>query len=229
MHTQFPLTLAWAANVHMVQGLSLEQGVIDFDLQKQKSFKPGQIDTALSSVKTYDNLYCIREFKKSSIKVKKKILEYGRPKQNNSFSTIKRNTISDDTIAVLVQDDIVKEDRITNNDIIGFTKSQINQSDSTRKIIETFNFFNIDFNNNKCKFLSLAYGCKNDAAVLDKFDANGVSILSLTKHAFADRVFTLMLVYRKQSMQMEQFFQMLQYLLAATSIDIVAGHLIMIF
>ena len=72
MHTQFPLTLAWAANVHMVQGLSLEQGVIDFDLQKQKSFKPGQIDTALSSVKTYDNLYCIREFKKSSIKVKKK-------------------------------------------------------------------------------------------------------------------------------------------------------------
>ena len=72
LHTQFPLTLAWAANVHMVQGLSLEQVVIDFDLQKQKSFKPGQIDTALSSVKTYDNLYCIREFKKSSIKVNKK-------------------------------------------------------------------------------------------------------------------------------------------------------------
>ena len=38
-----------------------------------------------------------------------------------------------------------------------------------------------------------------------------------------------MLVYRKESMQMEQFFQMLQYLLAATSIDIVAGDLIMIF
>ena len=33
-HTQFPLTLAWASPVYKVQGLSLEQGVIDFDLRK---------------------------------------------------------------------------------------------------------------------------------------------------------------------------------------------------
>ena len=36
--TQFPLILAWASSGHKVQGLSLEQGIIDFDLQKQKSF-----------------------------------------------------------------------------------------------------------------------------------------------------------------------------------------------
>ena len=34
--TQFPSTLAWASTVHKVQALSLEQGVIDFDLQKHK-------------------------------------------------------------------------------------------------------------------------------------------------------------------------------------------------
>ena len=62
--TQFPLTLAWAFTVHKVQGLSLEQGVIDFDLRKQKSFGLGQIYTELSRVKAYDNLYCIGEFKK---------------------------------------------------------------------------------------------------------------------------------------------------------------------
>ena len=51
-----------------------------------------------------------------------------------------------------------------------------------------------------------------------------MSIFSFKKHAFADRVFTLMLVYRKQSMHMQEFFQMLQYLLATNSIDITAGE-----
>ena len=60
--TQFLLTLAWVSTVHKVQGLSLEQGVIDFDLRKQKPFGPGQTYTALSRVKTYDNPYCIGEF-----------------------------------------------------------------------------------------------------------------------------------------------------------------------
>ena len=59
---------------------------------------------------------------------------------------------------------------------------------------------------------------------IDKLDTNGVSIFRFTKHAFADRAFTLMLVYRKQSMQMQEFFCMLQYLLVTKSIDIIAGE-----
>ena len=70
----------------------------------------------------------------------------------------------------------------------------------------------------------LAYGCRDNVAVLDKFDTNGVSIFSFNKHDFADRVLTLMLVYRKHSMRMRQRFQMLQYLLATNSVDIVAGN-----
>ena len=38
--TQFMLTLAWASTVHKVLGLSLEQGVIEFDLRKQRPFGP---------------------------------------------------------------------------------------------------------------------------------------------------------------------------------------------
>ena len=117
-------------------------------------------------------------------------------------------------------DDIVSDNRIKNNDIVGFTEAQIKPSDSTCKIIETFNLFKINFSNNENKFLSLAYGCRNYVAVLNKFDGNAVSILSLKKHTFTDRVFTLMLVYGKQSRHMEEFFQMLQYLLATNAIYI---------
>ena len=54
--------------------------------------------------------------------------------------------------------------------------------------------------------INLAYRFRNDVAVLNKFVAHGVSILSFKKHAFADRVFTLMLVYRKQSVHVQEFF-----------------------
>ena len=35
---------------------------------------------------------------------------------------------------------------------------------------------------------SLAYGCRNDVAILDKFDGNVVSIFSFKKHTFSYRV-----------------------------------------
>ena len=166
---QFHLTLAWEFTV-------FEFTVIDFDLQNQELFGPEQI------------LYCIGEFKKSVIKVNKDaLLEYERLKQNDLYPKIKRKNTSENTVTVLLHnvrsfsrhvDDIVSDNRITNNDIIGFTETQISPSDSTWKIIETWNVFNINFNMNKNKFLSLAYWCRNDVVLLDKFNANGVSILS---------------------------------------------------
>ena len=115
--------------------------------------------TALSRVKTYDNLYCVGEFKTSVIKVNKDaLLEFERLQQNYLFSTIKTNAVSGDTVTVLVNDmrsflrqvdAIVSNNRIINNDIIGLMETQIKPSDSTYKIIETLNLFNINFNNNE--------------------------------------------------------------------------------
>ena len=126
-----------------MQCLSLEPGVIDFDLRKQKSFGPDQIYTALSRVKAYDNLYCKGEFKKYTIEVNKDALfEYEGLKQNDLFPTTKRNKTSDSVIKVFVYnaqslskhtDDIVSDDRIINNDIIAFTETQIKPSDWTYK------------------------------------------------------------------------------------------------
>ena len=62
-------------------------------------------------------------------------------------------------------------------------------------------------NNNENKFLSLAYWCKNDIADLNKFDANGVSILSFKKHPCTCKA---------------RIFQMLRYLVSTYSINIIA-------
>ena len=52
-----------------------------------------------------------------------------------------------------------------------------------------------------------------------------MSIFIFKKHAFADRVLTLMLDYRKQSTEMQKFSQTLQYLVGTYSVDIIAGNL----
>ena len=105
------------------------------------------------------------------------MLEYEHLKQSDLFSTVKINAVSGDTVTVLVHnvkslprhvDDILSDNRIMNNDTIGFMETQIKPSDSTCKIIETWNLFNISYNNNENKILSLAYGCRNDTAVLNK-------------------------------------------------------------
>ena len=48
------------------------------------------------------------------------------------------------------------------------------------------NLSDINFNKNENKFLSLSYRYRKDIAVLNKFDTNRLSILSLKKHSFAN-------------------------------------------
>ena len=110
--------------------------------------------TALSRVKTYDNFYWIGESKISVINVNKSaLLEYEHLKQNDLFSTTIRNVISGNAVAVFVNnvrsllrhvDDIVGDNGIINNRIIGFTETQIKPLDSTCKITETLNLINIE-------------------------------------------------------------------------------------
>ena len=60
--------LSWACTIHKVQGLSLEKGAVNFDLQKQRTFGQGRMYTALSRVSSYDKFFCVRKFELSSIK-----------------------------------------------------------------------------------------------------------------------------------------------------------------
>ena len=49
--------------MHKLQGLSLQEAVVSFDLDRQKIFKPDQVYVALSLVTNIQGLFLIGSFK----------------------------------------------------------------------------------------------------------------------------------------------------------------------
>ena len=77
--TQFPFRLSWACSIHKVQGLSLQEAVVIFDLDRQKIFKPGQMHVALSRVTNIQGLVLTGSFKQDAIKANESVTqEYDR-------------------------------------------------------------------------------------------------------------------------------------------------------
>ena len=82
--TQFPLTLSWAVTIHKLQGLTLDNIVVDMDIKKGP-YGTGQAYVAFSRVKTYEGLY-ILNYTRSQIKVDSRVDEFMDEMKNKKVS-----------------------------------------------------------------------------------------------------------------------------------------------
>ena len=168
--TQFPLVLSWACTVHKVQGLSLTSAVVSFDLEKQKSFNEGQMYVALSRVTSVDNLFPIGKYDCNVFKDNESaVVEYSRLRENR-FGTIYTDYVDCNSLTISLLNtrslkrhavDISRVKRLTENDILCLTESQITNDTNVAEIKEQLSTFEIYFNSCGVRHESLAFLSKS--------------------------------------------------------------------
>ena len=88
IRTQFPLMLAWACTVHKVQGLTLPNAVVSFELNRQKRFSHGQLYVALSRVCNLSNLFIEGNIDEKAVSADPAVsAEYERLQIETTFKT----------------------------------------------------------------------------------------------------------------------------------------------
>ena len=161
--------MSWACTVRKVQVLSLAEGVVIFDLDKQKSFNQGQIYDALSRISSMNKMYLIGSYNKAALKVNESAKkEYERLRSEGLFTSQPHFAVTETLIAITLLNthslklhdlDIAMDDRLFDNDILCLTEIQC-EAGSDTLIIESAldKKYTMHFKSSDNKFNSIAYG-----------------------------------------------------------------------
>ena len=131
---QFPLTLAWATTIHKVQGLTLDEIVVDM---KGGRFSPGQAYVALSHVKTLQGLHLVNFHVKSikkSVDVSNEMLRLKAQLKPVQQVTCDSNCSSVSIALLNVRSllaklpDVIADANITSTDILCFCETWLDAS-----------------------------------------------------------------------------------------------------
>ena len=231
--TQFPLTLAYAVSIHKVQGLSLTNVVISFDLVKQRTFNYGQIYVALSRATSLNGIHVLGTLENKHVKADPRVHEeYERLRNSsNCYLTIQTNENHHDDAVLTIcllnirslrkhSIDIKYDSTIMNSDIIALTETQLlpHSNDSEIKNdLQPFTLYRQDHPTDR--FCSLALCTKNTVQTCDQqyfpqVNAKKFTIINNTTLLS----YTILVLYRKNSSNISQYVQYLRNILNSNAI-----------
>ena len=234
--TQFPLTLAYAVSIHKVQGLSLTNVVISFDLVKQRTFNYGQVYVALSRATTLNGIHVLGTLENKHVKADPRVHEeYGRLRNLSSLTMQTNEAIHDNTVLTICllnvrslkkhSIDIKHDSNIMNSDLIALTETQLlpHSNDSEIKNdLHPFTLYRQDHPTDR--FCSLAFCTRNTIQAngqqyFPQLNAIKFTIINNTTQLSC----TMLVLYRKNNSNISQYIQHLQDILNSYAIDIIIG------
>ena len=230
--TQFPLILAWACTIHKVQGLTLQKVGLSLDLQKQKKFSPGQLYVALSRATSISSLSLLGKLiVDKHVNVNQACLdEYTRLRTSaNCLSSIVTNEnvfLALLNIRGLISNikNFLSDTNFYTAPLICITETHLIYNSNTDSVNSDLQQYELIMSNSDCKYESVAVLYKPEFFVCQQtLSLNGMLLVkfkSLSSHLFS---FNMLLVYRRNDRNIEQFIQTICYLIVDQDIHIVLG------
>lgn len=234
--TQFPLTLAYAVSIHKVQGLSLTNVVISFDMVKQRSFNYGQVYVALSRATSLNGIYVLGTLEKKHVRADPRVHEEYERLRNFSSLNMQTNENNQDNAVLTIcllnirslkkhSIDVKHDSNIMNSDLIAFTEIQLlpHSNDSEIKNdLHPFTLYRQDHPTDR--YCSLALCTKNTIQACDQEYFPLVNAVKLTIiNNTTQRSCTVLVLYRKNSSNISQYVQDLSNILNSNAIDMILG------
>ena len=234
---QFPITLAWASTVHKVQGLTVDEIVVCFDLYKQTHFNYGQVYVALSRARSIQGLYIIGQLENKHIRANPKVhAEYERLRKQTEASSFFTSSVSNlhQNLTVCLLNirslskhciDIKHDVNLTKCNILALTETQLlsHHSDNTiRETLHPYALFRQDHPIDKYSSLAICTTDNINALQMHYFPTiNGLMYQILDSNI--NKAITFLLTYRKHNTNISQYNENMNNILNTNNIDIILG------